>query len=224
MAERGSLSAMSRVGWVIGGAFAYYALPIWGWGGFEPFLLHPAFWALTIVYFGLSAIALFCGGNLSPGIREDRDNRWVLPAFAILGLVNGYLPAWGDRHDILSLGGEGLRWSGVGLFAIGGWLRLWPVAVLDDRFSGLVAIQPGHRLVTDGIYRFIRHPSYLGLMLGSLGWAFVFRSGLGLIVTALTLPPLLARIDAEENLLQAHFGAEYAAYRARSWRMIPFIW
>jgi protein-S-isoprenylcysteine O-methyltransferase Ste14 len=61
-------------------------------------------------------------------------------------------------------------------------------------------------------------------MLGSLGWAFVFRSGLGLIVTALTLPPLLARIDAEENLLQAHFGAEYAAYRARSWRMIPFIW
>jgi protein-S-isoprenylcysteine O-methyltransferase Ste14 len=224
MAADGSLTPLQRVVAIIGGATVYYALPILGWGGFEPFVLHPAFWALTIVYFGLAAIALFCGGNLSPGVREDRDNRWVLPAFALLGLANGYLPAWGDRHGVLVIGGEDLRWIGILLFALGGWLRLWPVAELGDRFSGLVAIQPGHRLLTAGIYRFIRHPSYLGLMISSLGWALAFRSGLGVIVTALTLPPLLARIDSEERLLQSHFGAEYDAYRARSWRMIPGLW
>jgi protein-S-isoprenylcysteine O-methyltransferase Ste14 len=224
MAPRGSFTGFDRVAAIIGGSFAYFALPILGWGGFEPFLLHPAFWALTIVYFGLAAIALFCGGNLSSGVREDRDNRWVLPAFGLLGLANGFLPAWGDRHGILLIGGDGLRWIGVALFALGGWLRLWPVVALGDRFSGLVAIQPGHRLVTDGVYRFIRHPSYLGLLIGSLGWSFAFRSGLGVIITALTLPPLLARVEAEERLLQAHFGAEYDAYRARTWRMIPGIW
>lgn len=224
MAAPGSLTGFKRIAAIIGGAAAYFALPILGWGGFEPFLMHPAFWALAIVHFGLAAIALFCGGNLSPGIREDRDNRWVLAAFALLGLANGYLPAWSDRHGFLILDGNAMRWFGVALFAASGWLRLWPVAVLGDRFSGLVAIQPGHRLQTGGIYRFIRHPSYLGLMLNSLGWALTFRSGLGVIITALTLPPLLARIEAEENLLHSHFGAEYDAYRARTWRMIPGLW
>jgi hypothetical protein len=43
-----------------------------------------------------------------------------------------------------------MRWLGVGLFAAGGALRIWPVFVLGHRFSGLVAIQPGHTLVTSG--------------------------------------------------------------------------
>ena len=224
MSAGGRFNGFPRVAALLGGAVAYFVLPIWGWGGVAPFLAHPAFWALTIVYFGLVAIALFVGGNLSPGVKEDRDNRWVLAAFGLLSLANGFLPAWGDRHDILSLGGDGLRWIGIALFALGGWLRLWPVATLGDRFSGLVAIQPGHRLVTSGVYRFIRHPSYLGLMVSSLGWSLVFRSGIGVIITALTLPPLLARIDSEEKLLRSHFGADHDAYRARTWRMIPGLW
>ena len=63
---------------------------------------------------------------------------------------------------------DAVRWAGFFLFAAGGALRLWPVFVLGDRLSGLVAIQPGHTLVTGGIYDVIRHPSYLGLI-GSVG-------------------------------------------------------
>ena len=55
-------------------------------------------------------------------------------------------------------------------------MRIWPVFVLGHRFSGLVAIQPGHKLVTSGVYGVIRHPSYLGLLVNSLGWALAFRS------------------------------------------------
>jgi protein-S-isoprenylcysteine O-methyltransferase Ste14 len=73
--------------------------------------------------------------------------------------------------------------------------------VLGDRFSGLVAIQPGHRLVTRGIYGVIRNPSYLGLLVNSLGWSLAFRSGVGLVLTALMLPPLAARMVSEERLL-----------------------
>ncbi|MGA7880511.1 MAG: isoprenylcysteine carboxylmethyltransferase family protein, partial [Terrimicrobiaceae bacterium] len=103
-------------------------------------------------------------------------------------------------------------------------LRLWPVFVLGNRFSGLVAIQPGHTLVTSGVYGVIRHPSYLGLLVNSRGWALAFRSGVGILLTALTIPPLLARVGAEEKLLRTHFGDEYDAYRARTWRLIPGLY
>ena len=84
-----------------------------------------------------------------------------------------------DRLDFWTFGGDGVRWLGVVLFAAGGAVRLWPVFVLGRRFSGLVAIQPGHTLVTTGIYSIIRHPSYLGLLVSSLGWGLAFRSGVG---------------------------------------------
>ena len=103
-------------------------------------------------------------------------------------------------------------------------MRIWPVFVLGRRFSGLVAIQPGHKLVTSGVYRVIRHPSYLGLLVNSLGWALAFRSGVGVLLTVLTIPPLLARIHAEERLLRSQFGEAYDAYRARTSRMIPGLY
>jgi protein-S-isoprenylcysteine O-methyltransferase Ste14 len=103
-------------------------------------------------------------------------------------------------------------------------VRLWPVFVLGHRFSGLVAIQPGHTLVTTGIYRVIRHPSYLGLLVNSLGWALAFRSGVGVLLTALLIPPLVARIRAEETLLRAQFGGEYDAYCACTSRLLPGLY
>lgn len=117
-----------------------------------------------------------------------------------------------------------MRWSGVILFAIGGALRIWPVFVLGYRFSGLVAIQPGHTLVTNGIYSVIRNPSYLGLLMNSLGWCLAFRSGIGILLTALLIPPLVARIRAEEKSLRMHFGDEYAAYCAKTSRLIPGLY
>jgi protein-S-isoprenylcysteine O-methyltransferase Ste14 len=87
-------------------------------------------------------------------------------------------------------------------------LRLWPVFVLGRRFSGLVAIQPGHALVTGGVYGVIRHPSYLGLLVNALGWGLAFRSGVGVLLTALMAVPVLARIRAEERPLRTQFGAE----------------
>ena len=96
--------------------------------------------------------------------------------------------------------------------------------VLGRRVSGLVAIQPGHELVTGGIYGVIRHPSYLGLLVNSLGWALAFRSGVGLLLTAFTVPPVVARIRAEERLLHSQFGDAYDAYCRRTSRLIPGLY
>jgi protein-S-isoprenylcysteine O-methyltransferase Ste14 len=204
--------------------FAYLGLGVLGWGGFEAFFSHPALTALAIAALVLTSVALFSGGNLSPGEREDRANRWVLAAFGLIGLLMAYLPAYTDRKDFWTLDGDAIRWLGVVLFAAGGALRIWPVFVLGRRFSGLVAIQPGHTLVTTGVYSIIRHPSYLGLLVSSLGWGLAFRSGVGVLLTALLIPPLVARIRAEETLLHKQFGSEYEAYRNRTSRLIPGVY
>ena len=70
---------------IIVATFAYLGLAILGWGGFAAFFSHPALIALAIALFVLSGVALFSGGNLSPGEREDRANRWVLVPIALIG-------------------------------------------------------------------------------------------------------------------------------------------
>lgn len=213
-----------RLAFIIIGGCAYTGLAILGWGGFRPFFSHPALIALVLVLFALSIVAFFAGGNLSPGVREARGNRWVIAVFAVIGFLNAYLPAYTDRNEVWSIDGDTIRWLGVVLFAAGGTLRIWPVFVLGNRFSGLVAIQPGHALVTSGVYRVIRHPSYLGLLINSLGWSLAFRSGVGVILTLLLIPPLIARIHAEENLLRGEFGDEYKTYCSHTSRLIPGIY
>jgi protein-S-isoprenylcysteine O-methyltransferase Ste14 len=203
---------------------AYLGLAILGAGGFAAFFSHKALPALAVAFFALAGVAVFAGGNLSPGVREDRSNRWVIAALALIGLLAAFLPAYTDRMGFWTIGGDSLRWAGVLLFSVGGALRLWPVFVLGHRFSGLVAIQPGHTLVTTGIYRFIRHPSYLGLLVSSFGWGLAFRSGVGVLLAALMIPPLIARIGAEERLLREAFGAAYEAYCARTSRLIPGLY
>jgi len=209
---------------IIVATLAYLGLAILGWGGFAAFFSHPALIVLTLALFALSGVALFSKGNLSSGEREDRANRWVIVAFGLVGVLAAYLPAYTDRKGFWTLDGDAIRWVGVVLFAAGGVLRIWPVFVLGHRFSGLVAIQPGHTLVTSGVYGIIRHPSYLGLLVNALGWALAFRSGVGVLLTALLIPPLLARIHAEERLLRTQFGSEYDAYCSRTSRLLPGLY
>ena len=218
------VGSIVRATFIMAATAAYFGLAVLGGGGPGAFFSHPALIALTVATFVIAGAALFAGGNISPGVREDRGNRWVIAALALIGVLAAFLPALTDRKEFWTLDGDSVRWLGVVLFAAGGVLRLWPVVVLGHRFSGLVAIQPGHTLVTSGVYGVIRHPSYLGLLVNSLGWALAFRSGVGLLLTALLIPPLLARIRAEERLLRSQFGAEYDAYRARTSRLIPRLY
>ena len=203
---------------------AYLGLAIAGAGGANRFFSHPSLIAVTAVTIALGFAALFTEGHLGSGVKEDRSNRWVIAALSVLAFLDAYLPAYTDRIDFLTFGREGVRWVGLLLYSVGGVVRLAPVFVLGRRFSGLVAIQPEHRLVTGGLYGVIRHPSYLGLFVLTLGWGCAFRSGVGVVIAVLMLIVVLARIDAEERLLSETFGAEYDAYRARTWRLVPYVY
>jgi protein-S-isoprenylcysteine O-methyltransferase Ste14 len=218
------MKVTARLALLVISAAVYLGLAVLGIGGLAAFLSHSALIALAAIFFALSIAAVFAGGNVSPGVREDRRNRWVVVAVVAIGLVSAYLPAWSDRVGFWTIDGEVTRWIGVAIVAIGGILRIAPVFILGNRFSGLVAIQPEHTLVTAGIYGVIRHPSYLGLLLSAFGWALAFRSGLGVLLAAILIPIIVVRMNSEEQLLASQFGAEYADYRACTSRLIPGVY
>jgi protein-S-isoprenylcysteine O-methyltransferase Ste14 len=63
------------------------------------------------------------------------------------------------------------------------------------------------------------------MLLAMAGWALVFRSMIGLLLTAAMCVPIAARIHAEENFLVREFGEHYRAYQQRThWRLLPFIY
>jgi protein-S-isoprenylcysteine O-methyltransferase Ste14 len=193
-------------------------------GGWTAFFRHAALTALAIATLGMIVVAPFGGASLSSGEKEDRANRWVFKAFGVIALASAIVPPYADRIGRWTIDGETTRWVGMIVFVLGGTLRLWPVFVLGSRFSGLVAIQPGHTLETHGIYRLIRNPSYLGMIINMLGWGLAFRGWTGIVIGLSLLAPLVGRIRSEERLLREHFGAAYDAYVARTWRLIPGVY
>jgi hypothetical protein len=72
------MTVISRVALTLIGTLACLGLAVLGWGGLAAFFSHPALIALAVTTMLLSVVALFSRGNLSPGIREDRSNRWSL--------------------------------------------------------------------------------------------------------------------------------------------------
>src|SRR5919109_4337403 len=109
-----------RLTLIIVGTAAYLGLAILGWGGWTAFFSHPARVALAVALAVMAGAALVAGGNLSPGLREDRGNRWVIVAFGLIGLLEAYLPAYTDRKAFWTIDDDTVRWLGVVLFAAGG--------------------------------------------------------------------------------------------------------
>ena len=76
-----------------------------------------------------------------------------------------------------------------------------------------------------GAVSIVRNPSYLGLIIASLGWDLAFRSWVGVLLTALTVPPLVARMNAEEALLASGFGhAGVRGVPKGTWRLMPYVY
>jgi protein-S-isoprenylcysteine O-methyltransferase Ste14 len=192
-------------------------------GGIGPLLHHARALALVALW-GVSSLTL---GLLRPVRSQDVVERSpgqapLLLLLLLVPLLTPPLAALGERLAWYPLpGGAALRWSGVALAALGLALRMLAMVQLGPRFSPQVAIQREHALETRGLYARVRHPGYLGSGLATLGAALAFGSAVGLAGVVLMAIALHARMEAEESLLSRRFGEQYAAYRARSGRVLP---
>jgi protein-S-isoprenylcysteine O-methyltransferase Ste14 len=207
---------------LFGLSFAAFAV---GRGDAAAFFQSPARVGALVVSLALSALVLLSDfGGMNPGKKEDRGNRWIFGPVFVLSLGLAVLPAYLDGRNLWVTDEAVMPYVGLALLTLGGALRVAAVLVLGRRFTGLVAIQEEHRLQTGGLYRYIRHPSYAGVLLYMAGFVLVFRCWLGLLLVAGTLAVLLARMNAEEALLESEFGEEYQSYRRRTWRLVPWVY
>ena len=203
----------------------YLGLTVWAWGEPSGFFGHPARLGLVGASVILTVVSWFSGiSGFSRGRRASPGGKWIFAPLAILALGMAWLPPYADRHNLGTLDGDAARYFGLLAFLAGSLIRLMTLFALGNRFSGLVAVQPAHRLKTDGVYRFVRHPSYLGALLAMAGWTVVFRSGPGLLLALLMIPFVLVRIQDEERFLVSEFGDEYERYRRRTWRLLPLVY
>jgi protein-S-isoprenylcysteine O-methyltransferase Ste14 len=151
---------------------------------------------------------------------------WTLPV-VIVCLGGGLGLAYRIAHvDATILGGG---WAvfvvGVVVLVAGFLLRAWSILTLGRFFTPSVQIQTGQRVVESGPYRYVRHPSYTGMLVGLVGFGIALGNWLSLLVLAvLPLAGLLIRIHYEESVLAEALGDDYREYASRTSRLVPGVW
>ncbi|MGQ9622111.1 MAG: methyltransferase family protein [Candidatus Caldatribacteriaceae bacterium] len=154
----------------------------------------------------------------------ERWSKYVLLVCVLFGLLGGLATVPGALEAFMSPFSS-LRYLAFLFMPLGILLRVVAVRQLGPHFSVDVGLPRGRKLYTKGLYSFIRHPSYLGEIVFSLGVAVALRHP---VVSPLAfLLPLFAflyRIRLEEGILLKALGEEYLHYRQRTYRLIPYIY
>jgi protein-S-isoprenylcysteine O-methyltransferase Ste14 len=164
--------------------------------------------------------------SIKLGLRED----WAVVPFLSLTML-GFAMA---VYDFTMIQGIGFRISlvsilGLAMLVFGGYFRFMSRrqlmrAGLTMLGSSRLVIAEGQRLVTDGLYRSIRHPLYLGEITRNLGFTLILTSGYGFALVFLGSVFLFFRMQREERMMLNEFGDKYREYMKRTWRLIPHIY
>ena len=114
---------------------------------------------------------------------------------------------------------------GLALFVVGLTVALVGASTLRRFYSSTLVTREDHQLVTHGVYRFTRHPIYLGVLMVCVGAVPVYASSpYGLLTMSALIPLFLNRIRIEERMLTDEFGDAYRTYKEATSKLIPFIY
>ena len=150
--------------------------------------------------------------------NRDKGSYWVIIAMC----WSVIFIAFKLRGSGIGIFGGSLQYAGLILLAVGIILREWSIWVLGKHFTGQVQVRKKAKLVTNGPYNCVRHPSYTGGMLSLMGINLAIGTWLGaLIAFVLSLIAYQYRIRIEEKALQEAFGSEYEDYKNRTCKLFP---
>lgn len=157
---------------------------------------------------------------------SDRDDG----SLALLWRVIGCAMTVGITLAAFNVGpafSRGVRWDWICyvVFAVGTAIRWWAISHLGRFFTVDVAVAADHRVVDDGPYRLVRHPSYTGLMLQFAAFAVASAHYLSLVIVLLPIGwAIHRRIRVEERALSDKLGVAYARYVHGTKRLVPWIY
>jgi protein-S-isoprenylcysteine O-methyltransferase Ste14 len=188
--------------------------------------------ALVLVGEGLSAAVLTV---VSPAVLNRRGtltqpdtkrfDRVFMGLWVVLSLATGVVGGFDAGRFARSSMPMPLVYLGAGLTVTGYAIGTWAMAV-NDFFEPSVRIQREREQTpaTTGPYRFVRHPGYLGAILGSLGAPFFLGSSWMLVPVVLVVVLFTVRTALEDRVLQREL-AGYREYARRTpHRLLPGVW
>ena len=171
------------------------------------------------------------GLQLTQLLRSERTTtrEWGSYGGIIVTAVVGVLLARLIRRTVpaLDIASESTGWliAIVLLIAFGAGFRLWAIVTLGRYFRAVVHIQEGHRVVRSGPYRVLRHPSYTGLLVATIGVGLLLGNiGSAVVFEVLVVAGVLYRIRVEEKVLVGALGEDYTDYMRVTKRLIPGVW
>ena len=157
------------------------------------------------------------------GLARDRGTIWlniiiITVALGVAGTLTASLKHSAWQFGSTGLAGPIIMWAGLAV-------RIWAIVVLGQSFRMTVEVDAGQRVVDSGPYRWVRHPSYTGILLLMVGLSLVYGNWPALAVL-LVLPAgvLIYRIFVEEAVLTEILGRAYSDYAARTKRLVPGVW
>lgn len=188
--------------------------------------MHDRLLGLIVLLFFLSelTLALFRRSRRTAGsTRTDSGSLRLLWIVITLAITMAFSLS-GYRPGLFPFPPRWIRAVALVLFAAGLSIRWWAVITLGKFFTVDVATHADHALVSTGPFRFVRHPSYTGLLLTFLGLGVSLGNAVSLVVLMAPIAATLAyRMCVEEAVLHRALGASYEAYCARTKRLIPGV-
>ena len=165
------------------------------------------------------------------GEKQDRSTLGMIWVVIAISIAAGVFVA---NSRTLRAGVVGLfdfpesNWitaAAVGLFVAGLILRWWAIVTLGRFFTVDVVVEKDHQLVNRGPFRWVRHPSYTGVLLAFLGWAMTLRNWVAMaVVLAAIFVAFVRRMNVEEDALARALGDKYREYMNRTKRLLPGIY
>ena len=176
-------------------------------------------WVASEIYIGFATRTRSSAGKV-----KDRGSLVVLWVTITLAITAGETIHYSMPPNLFG-GAHWLMVAAIFLLIAGVALRWTAILSLGKAFSSNVAIRDTQTIYRGGLYRFMRHPSYTGMLMAFLATGLQERNWISLIAIIVpTTAALLYRIHVEEAALNEAFGAQYASYSKQTKRLIPGIY
>jgi protein-S-isoprenylcysteine O-methyltransferase Ste14 len=193
--------------------------------------LDPWFGKAVIVASSIAIVAIRAPhGHRSRGVKVVKSQKGALESVLLTAAwLSFLLPLFWVGVPILKFADYALHpaplLAGVVCLALGLWLFARSHADLGTNWSVTLEVRERHRLVTEGIYRMVRHPMYSALLLYALGQALVVPNWIVGPFYAVVMSLLFAfRVGPEERMMREEFGKDYETYMERTKRLVPGLW